>query len=78
MNYWPLEDGRAECGYVGLTNLGATCYLASCIQQLYMLPRARAAILSARVLIFKFKKLYDMYSYIFGCIVFRKKIRELS
>ncbi|GIX80705.1 ubiquitin carboxyl-terminal hydrolase puf, partial [Caerostris darwini] len=48
-DYWPHEDGRAECGYVGLTNLGATCYLASCIQHLYMLPQARATILSAQI-----------------------------
>ncbi|CAL1294964.1 unnamed protein product [Larinioides sclopetarius] len=48
-DYWPHEDGRAECGYVGLTNLGATCYLASCIQHLYMLPQARATILSAKI-----------------------------
>lgn len=45
-DYWPREDGRSECGYVGLTNLGATCYMASCIQHLYMMPQARDAILS--------------------------------
>lgn len=43
--YWPHEDGRSSCGYVGLTNLGATCYMASCMQHLYMMPQARAAIL---------------------------------
>ena len=31
-DYWPHEDGRSDCGYVGLTNLGATCYMASCMQ----------------------------------------------
>ncbi|CAB4065741.1 USP34 [Lepeophtheirus salmonis] len=45
--YWPRDDGRAECGYVGLTNLGATCYMATCVQQLYMIPEARSAILKA-------------------------------
>lgn len=30
----------------GLTNLGATCYMASCMQHLYMMPQARAAILA--------------------------------
>lgn len=45
-DYWPREEGRSECGYVGLTNLGATCYMASCIQHLYMMPQAREAILS--------------------------------
>ncbi len=43
--YWPRDDGRAECGYVGLTNLGATCYMASCVQQLYMIPAARESVL---------------------------------
>ncbi|XP_059086581.1 ubiquitin carboxyl-terminal hydrolase puf-like [Tigriopus californicus] len=47
--YWPRDDGRAECGYVGLTNLGATCYMASCVQQLYMIPQARASILKTKV-----------------------------
>ncbi|XP_022096710.1 ubiquitin carboxyl-terminal hydrolase 34-like [Acanthaster planci] len=47
--YWPQDDGRSSCGYVGLTNLGATCYMASCMQQLFMMPEARAPILSARI-----------------------------
>lgn len=46
-DYWPHEDGRSDCGYVGLTNLGATCYMASCMQHLYMMPQARLAILGA-------------------------------
>ncbi|KAJ0173738.1 hypothetical protein K1T71_010887 [Dendrolimus kikuchii] len=46
-DYWPAEESRSECGYVGLTNLGATCYMASCMQHLYMMPQARAALLSA-------------------------------
>ena len=45
--YWPKDDGRSDCGYVGLTNLGATCYMASCMQQLYMIPQARSCILSS-------------------------------
>ncbi|KAG8281089.1 Ubiquitin carboxyl-terminal hydrolase 34 [Homalodisca vitripennis] len=48
-DYWPHEDGRSDCGYVGLTNLGATCYMASCMQHLYMMPQARAEILRAQV-----------------------------
>ncbi|XP_078001097.1 ubiquitin carboxyl-terminal hydrolase 34-like isoform X2 [Glandiceps talaboti] len=48
-NYWPSDDGRASCGFVGLTNLGATCYMASCVQQLYMMPEARAAILNSKI-----------------------------
>ncbi|XP_053660566.1 ubiquitin carboxyl-terminal hydrolase puf [Anopheles marshallii] len=45
-DYWPQDEGRSECGYVGLTNLGATCYMASCIQHLFMTPQTRDAILS--------------------------------
>lgn len=47
-DYWPHEDGRAICGFVGLTNLGATCYMAACMQHLYMMPPARGAILGAK------------------------------
>ncbi|XP_071963584.1 ubiquitin carboxyl-terminal hydrolase 34-like isoform X2 [Antedon mediterranea] len=47
--YWPLDDGRSPCGYVGLTNLGATCYMASCMQQLFMMPEARAPILNGKI-----------------------------
>ena len=46
-NYWPHELERSSAGYVGLVNLGATCYMASCVQQLFMIPKARAAILEA-------------------------------
>ena len=48
-DYWPHDDGRSSCGYVGLTNLGATCYMASCMQHLYMMPQARAAVLSSKL-----------------------------
>lgn len=48
-DYWPHEDGRSKCGYVGLTNLGATCYLATCMQHLYMIPQARESVLQAKV-----------------------------
>ena len=47
--HWPKDDGRSECGYVGLTNLGATCYMATCVQQLYMIPAARDGILTSSV-----------------------------
>ena len=48
-DYWPHEDGRSKCGYVGLTNLGATCYMATCMQHLYMIPQARQSVLQAKV-----------------------------
>uniref|UniRef100_A0A1I8JQ15 USP domain-containing protein n=1 Tax=Macrostomum lignano TaxID=282301 RepID=A0A1I8JQ15_9PLAT len=40
-DYWPQDEGRAACGYVGITNLGATCYMATCLQHLFMIPQAR-------------------------------------
>ncbi|XP_017767834.1 PREDICTED: ubiquitin carboxyl-terminal hydrolase 34 [Nicrophorus vespilloides] len=67
-DYWPHEDGRSECGYVGLTNLGATCYMASCMQHLYMMPQARASILAADTLHSKhestLKELQRMFAYL--------------
>ncbi|CAH1793285.1 unnamed protein product [Owenia fusiformis] len=47
-DHWPHEDGRSTCGYVGLTNLGATCYMATCMQHLYMIPQARKFVLEAK------------------------------
>ncbi|XP_076309376.1 ubiquitin carboxyl-terminal hydrolase 24-like isoform X2 [Tachypleus tridentatus] len=44
--YEPLVAGRAESGYVGLKNAGATCYMNSVIQQLYMQPGIREALLT--------------------------------
>lgn len=44
--YMPPVDGRAACGYVGLKNGGATCYMNSVLQQLYMTPGIPEAVLS--------------------------------
>ncbi|KAL4237153.1 Ubiquitin carboxyl-terminal hydrolase 24 [Mactra antiquata] len=44
--YLPPVDGRALCGFVGLRNGGATCYMNSVIQQLYMIPGIPDAVLS--------------------------------
>jgi ubiquitin carboxyl-terminal hydrolase 34 len=45
---WPHDEERSGVGYVGLTNLGATCYMATCMQHLYMIPEARRTVLEAR------------------------------
>ena len=43
----PLVDRRAACNYVGLKNAGATCYMNSCLQQVYCVPGLSAAVLSS-------------------------------
>ena len=50
-DYWPDEDARSSCDFVGLTNLGATCYMASCMQHLFMVAPAKRGILSSDALL---------------------------
>ena len=56
---------------MGLTNLGATCYMASCMQHLYMMPQARASILGASTEHSKheptLKELQRMFAYLLVC-----------
>lgn len=42
-------DEKAECGYVGLRNPAAICYLNSTVQQLYMMTDFRRQLLASRV-----------------------------
>ncbi|XP_075815088.1 ubiquitin carboxyl-terminal hydrolase 9Y-like [Microtus pennsylvanicus] len=44
--YLPPVGPRPPKGFVGLKNAGATCYMNSVIQQLYMIPLIRNSILS--------------------------------
>ena len=49
VNEWntlPSHNNRLPGGYVGLKNAGATCYMNSVFQQLYMVPELRNAVLS--------------------------------
>ena len=47
LQFRPLVEGRSTCGYVGLKNAGATCYMNSVLQQLFVQPEIKKAILSA-------------------------------
>jgi len=46
-NYSPEAFEKSATGYVGLKNLGATCYMNSLLQQLFMVPAFRRGILMA-------------------------------
>ncbi|CAF0751200.1 unnamed protein product [Adineta ricciae] len=45
-DFMPQVNPRAACGLVGLQNGGATCYMNSILQQLYMIPQISEHILS--------------------------------
>eukprot|EP01028_Stygiella_incarcerata_P008298 TRINITY_DN3593_c1_g1_i1.p1 TRINITY_DN3593_c1_g1~~TRINITY_DN3593_c1_g1_i1.p1 ORF type:complete len:2734 (-),score=638.27 TRINITY_DN3593_c1_g1_i1:1709-9772(-) len=47
-NFWPPDLAKSETGYVGLKNLGCTCYMNSLFQQIYMVPEFRHAILRSK------------------------------
>lgn len=46
-SYSPAVWEKSSTGYVGLKNLGATCYMNSLMQQLFMIPSLRNGILDA-------------------------------
>ena len=46
----PAAMEKSRCGYVGLKNLGATCYLNALVQQLFIVPEFRTRIIELPVL----------------------------
>lgn len=46
-DYLPPIGPRPTCGFVGLKNAGATCYMNSVLQQLYMVTSIRQGLLAA-------------------------------
>ena len=46
LKFEPAIEGRAQCNYVGLKNAGATCYMNSVIQQLFLIPGIKESLLS--------------------------------
>nr|XP_027204063.1 probable ubiquitin carboxyl-terminal hydrolase FAF-X [Dermatophagoides pteronyssinus] len=48
-DYFPNIAMRPENGFVGLKNAGATCYMNSVLQQLFMIPEVRNGILSVKI-----------------------------
>ena len=69
-NYYPKNLVKSSSGYVGLQNLGATCYMNSLMQQLFMNPPFRYGILSVpdpekkirQSLIFQLKSMFGFLS----------------
>ncbi len=45
--YLPPVGPRPENGFVGLKNAGATCYMNSVLQQLFMIEGVRVGVLAA-------------------------------
>jgi len=47
-SFCPESDIRSDAGYVGLMNMGCTCYMNSLLQILYMIPDVRRGILLSK------------------------------
>lgn len=74
MSDWAISSKRAErshIGFVGLKNLGCTCYMNSVMQQLFMIPTFREAVLQVSApemhpsdnLLYQFQKIFASLKY---------------
>lgn len=69
-----LDDERKyqdRSDYVGLSNQGATCYLNSLLQSLFMTPEFRTAIYKVKLIVCILIGIYDsefFFDYYFFCI----------
>jgi len=46
-SYIPFSESRSKLGYAGIENLGCICYMIAMIQQFYMIPTLRYALMAA-------------------------------
>jgi len=63
-DYAPLKGRRSHLNYVGLENLGCTCYMNSVLQQLYMIPSFRYRLLSKDIedtseILYQFRRMFS-------------------
>ncbi|KAL0232047.1 hypothetical protein PCE1_003043 [Barthelona sp. PCE] len=63
-NRGPIKPKRPSIGYLGLSNQGATCYMNSLIQTLYMTPELRT-------MVYNWKYVPDVHGVTESCIPFQ-------
>ena len=47
--FWHIQSNPSHCGYVGLENLGCTCYLNAMVQQLFSIKDLRYSLLAVQL-----------------------------